>query len=207
MRPLSTQVSPSRVATVVSLCEFEPASGSVIPNAMIDEPLAIFGSQCCFCSSVPNLAMIVPQMAGDTTIISRPQPAAASSSQHDGQLVHAGPATAVLLRQVHADEAELGGLLPQLRESAAVTRLPHEELVAVLAGEVGHRRPQRLLLVGLGEVHSGSSSGLTTASTLPTSTCWPAATGSSATIPAAGAEMTCSIFIASSHSSGWPCVT
>ncbi len=51
-----------------------------MPNAMIEDPLAIFGSQCCFCSSVPNLAMIVPQIAGDTTIISRPQPAAASSS-------------------------------------------------------------------------------------------------------------------------------
>ena len=65
---------------MVSLCELEPASGSVMPNAMIDEPLASLGSQRCFCSSVPNLAMIVPQIAGETTIISRPQPAAASSS-------------------------------------------------------------------------------------------------------------------------------
>ena len=51
-----------------------------MPNAMIDDPLASFGSHSCFCSCVPNLAMIVPQIAGETTIISRPQPAAASSS-------------------------------------------------------------------------------------------------------------------------------
>jgi hypothetical protein len=81
LRPLSTQSVPSRRAVVVMLCEFEPASGSVIPKAMIVSPLARPGSQRCFCSGVPNRPMIVPLMAGETTIISSPQPAALSSSQ------------------------------------------------------------------------------------------------------------------------------
>jgi hypothetical protein len=66
---------------VVISCEFDPASGSVIANAMIEEPSARPGSQRCFCSSVPNRAITVPQIAGETTIISSPHPAAPSSSQ------------------------------------------------------------------------------------------------------------------------------
>ena len=61
-------------------CELDPASGSVMPNAMIDEPSARPGSHRPFCSSVPNRVITVPQMAGDTTIINNPQPAAPSSS-------------------------------------------------------------------------------------------------------------------------------
>ena len=80
LRPDRTHSSPSRSATVASRCELDPASGSVMPNAMMADPLARPGSQCCCCTSVPNRAMMVPQMAGDTTIISSPQPAAASSS-------------------------------------------------------------------------------------------------------------------------------
>ncbi len=62
------------------LCEFEPASGSVIPKAMMTEPSAIPGSQRCFCSSVPKRPITVPQIAGETTIINWLQPAAVSSS-------------------------------------------------------------------------------------------------------------------------------
>jgi hypothetical protein len=80
-RPDSTHSSPSRRATVVSRCEFDPASGSVMPKAMMASPLASSGSQSRRCASVPNRAMMVPQIAGETTIISRPQPAAASSSR------------------------------------------------------------------------------------------------------------------------------
>ncbi len=62
------------------LCEFDPASGSVMANAILSSPVANRGSQRCFWAPVPNLAMMVAQMAGDTTITSRGQPAAASSS-------------------------------------------------------------------------------------------------------------------------------
>ena len=65
---------------MVSLCELEPASGSVIANAICSDPSAKRGSQVCFCSSVPNRAMIVAQIAGETTISSSAQPCAASSS-------------------------------------------------------------------------------------------------------------------------------
>jgi hypothetical protein len=58
----------------------EPASGSVMPNAMMREPSAMPGSQAFFWSSVPNRDRIVPQIAGETTIMSIAQPAAPSSS-------------------------------------------------------------------------------------------------------------------------------
>ena len=63
------------------LWELEPASGSVIANAIVPVPSAMPGSQRCFCSSVPKRLMTVPQIAGETTIISSGQPCAASSSQ------------------------------------------------------------------------------------------------------------------------------
>ena len=62
------------------LCVFEPASGSVIANANVAVPSASPGSHCFFCASVPYWAMIVPTIAGETTISSSGQPAAASSS-------------------------------------------------------------------------------------------------------------------------------
>ena len=78
--PLRIQSLPSRRAVVVIRWELEPASGSVMANAIVSEPSAIPGTQRFFCSSVPNLAMMVPLMAGDTTISSSAQPAAAISS-------------------------------------------------------------------------------------------------------------------------------
>ncbi len=78
--PDSSQSEPSRRAVVVMLCELEPASGSVMPKAIVIEPSARPGSHRCFCSSVPKRAMMLPQMAGDTTSMSRPVPVAASSS-------------------------------------------------------------------------------------------------------------------------------
>ena len=51
-------------------CELDPASGSVMANAMVMEPSAMPGNQRFFWSSVPNLLMMVPLMAGWTTIIS-----------------------------------------------------------------------------------------------------------------------------------------
>ena len=81
MRPLSTHPSASRRAVVVMLWVLVPASGSVIAKAMVPVPSQMPGSQRCFCSSVPYRLMIVPQIAGLTTISSRGQPCAASSSQ------------------------------------------------------------------------------------------------------------------------------
>ena len=42
---------------------------------------------------------------------------------------------------------------------------------------------------------------------VPVSTWVPTSTGSSVTMPSTAAEMVCSIFMASIHSSGWPAVT
>ena len=62
------------------LCEFVPASGSVIANATLVVPAAIGRTNRSFCSSVPCLAMIEPTIAGDTTINRSGVPLAASSS-------------------------------------------------------------------------------------------------------------------------------
>jgi hypothetical protein len=62
------------------LCEFDPASGSVMEKANVEVPSAKPGNQACFCSSLPYCAMIVPTIAGDTTMSSSGLPAAASSS-------------------------------------------------------------------------------------------------------------------------------
>ncbi len=79
--PLSTHPSPSRVAVVVMLWEFEPASASVMPNAIVYSPDAMPGSQRPLCSSVPKRPMTEPQIACETTIISIGAPAAAASSR------------------------------------------------------------------------------------------------------------------------------
>ena len=86
--PLRTQVAlsvpaaaGSLRAVVVIACVLVPASGSVIANAMVPVPSQMPGSQRCFCPSVPKRLMIVPQIAGLTTISSKGQPWAASSSQ------------------------------------------------------------------------------------------------------------------------------
>lgn len=79
-RPLRIQSPPSRLAVVVMRCELDPASGSVMPKAMRTLPSANPGSHRRFCSSVPNRAITVAQMAGDTTISSIGVPAAQNSS-------------------------------------------------------------------------------------------------------------------------------
>ena len=52
--PFSTHASPSRLADVRMWFGSLPKSASVNPKHPITSPVAILGSQCCFCSSVPN---------------------------------------------------------------------------------------------------------------------------------------------------------
>lgn len=80
-RPVSSQSSPSRRAVVVMRWELEPASGSVMPKAMVRVPSARPGSHCCFWRSVPKRAMTVPQIAGETIIMRSGDPAAPNSSR------------------------------------------------------------------------------------------------------------------------------
>ena len=55
--PLITRESPSRSARVFIDCRSEPAPGSVMPMAPTASPETIFGSQVCFCSSLPRCRM------------------------------------------------------------------------------------------------------------------------------------------------------
>ena len=68
------------MSDVERLCEFVPASDSVIANASLVVPAPIPRSQRSFCSSLPWRARMLPAIAGDTTISSSEQPAAEISS-------------------------------------------------------------------------------------------------------------------------------
>ena len=155
--------------------------------------------------------MIVPLIAGETTINSSGAAVGRHLLHHQRQLVHARAAAAVLLGQVDADEAEFACLVPQFVGVLAGAGLLQVVVLAVVGGHRGDGLAQRLLLLGLDEAglcHRGSPCCVSTrASTAPTSTCWPASTLSSASTPSLGAVTVCSIFIASSQISGWPAVT
>ena len=56
LEPFSTYSSPSRTARALTACRSEPAPGSVIAIAPTSSPVAMRGSQRCFCSSVPWLS-------------------------------------------------------------------------------------------------------------------------------------------------------
>lgn len=51
--PLTTYSSPRRTAVVRIALRSDPAPGSLIPIAPMTSPVAIGGSHCFFCSSVP----------------------------------------------------------------------------------------------------------------------------------------------------------
>ncbi|MNG11287.1 hypothetical protein D3C84_948160 [compost metagenome] len=54
LAPLMTYSSPSSTARVLTACRSEPVSGSVMATAPMAWPAAIFGSQACFCASLPK---------------------------------------------------------------------------------------------------------------------------------------------------------
>ena len=140
------------------LCEFSPASGSVIANAIVIEPSAIPGSHRCFCSSVPLWAMMVAQMAGETTSSSSGAPAAASSSHTMASSVMPAPPPPYCSGVLTPMKPEAGGLLPQLGGHLVLACLGQPVVDAELGPEFGDRRAQRQLFGGLGEVHGRYSS-------------------------------------------------
>ena len=98
LSPLSTQLSPSRRALVSSATESEPCRGSVSANAPTLSSRAIAGSQRCFCSSLPSIAM-VPMARPEWTprnVLMLPSPRATSRrDQAGGEAAHAGAAVAL----------------------------------------------------------------------------------------------------------------
>jgi hypothetical protein len=80
LAPFSTHPSPSRTARVAMLAGSLPAFGSVSPKQPISSPAAMPGSQCCFCSSVPNLAMaLIASEPWTETKVRMPESPASSS--------------------------------------------------------------------------------------------------------------------------------
>ena len=204
LRPDSTHSSPSRRGAVLISCEFEPASGSVIANAMVSDPSARPGSQRCFCSSVPNLPITVPQIAGETTIISSGQPAAPSSSSTiDSSTMPPPPPPYSSGRLTPRKPA-----LPASAHSASVrppaAGLLQEVGLPVPGAEVGDRRAQRPQLVALVEVQRHCSPSITASTRAGVHLMPPGRRPGSAPRRAAPATTGCCIFIASSTSSGWP---
>ena len=136
------------------------------------------GSQRFFCSSVPNLLMIVPLMAGETTISSSAAAAGRQLLHDQRQLVHAGAAAAVLLGQVDPEEAEFACLVPQLgrcarRRGPSPGSSPGRSWrpVAATALRSACCSSVSMKLIGLSSSPARPS---TRARTVPTSTCWPA---------------------------------
>ena len=80
--PLRTHPSPSRFADVRIWFGSLPKSASVRPKHPIASPVAIFGSHCCFCSSVPNLQIGNMQSDPWTLTNERKTESPASSSRH-----------------------------------------------------------------------------------------------------------------------------
>ena len=120
-------------------------------NAMVIEPSAIPGIQRFFCSSVPNLLMMVPLMAGETTISSRAQPAADISSMTiDSSYMPAPPPP--------YSSGRLTPMKPSLPASfhnsvgvLAGAGLLEVVVLAVVGGHCGDGLAQLLLFVGLDE--------------------------------------------------------
>src|SRR5262249_8825452 len=149
----------------------------------------------------PALFLVVGAEPGDDRRADRGrddhlQQAAARGGQFlaDGrEVTDAAAPAAELLGHVHAEVAELACLGPQLVGVLAGLGTLEVVLVPVLGAEVGDRLAQGDPLLALHETHDGSSSGVTTASTAPTSTWSPVATGSSDSTPVTGATILCSI--------------
>ena len=150
--PLRKNLSPSRRSDVESLCEFDPASASVIANANLVVPAAMPRSQRSFCSGVACLARMLPTIAGETTIRSNEQPRRRDLLADDRQRPQPEPAAAVLLGQVHAQVAALGERVPQLERRLAGLDLGPHVLAAELAADAADRLPHQHLLVGREQV-------------------------------------------------------
>src|SRR6266545_788880 len=126
----------------------------------------------------------------------------------DGELGDAAAAPAVFGRHAHPEVAELARFGPQLVGVLAGFRLAHVVLVAVALAERGHRLAEQQVFGSGIEVHANANqSGVRTASRVPASTCEPACTRRSLTVPAAGACTACSSFIASTVNSRSPAAT
>ena len=80
--PLSTQLSPERLARVRIAAGFEPASGSVRPKQPSVVPSAMPGSQRSFCSSEPHFQIANIASEPCTEQNERRPESPASSSRH-----------------------------------------------------------------------------------------------------------------------------
>ena len=130
------------------------------------------------CASVPNRATSSAQIPADTSTRSSGHPCAASSSLTTDQLAQAAATAAVLLGQVHREEAGLGDGLPQLvglpagdarargstrvRTSAAMSATAARSIAcssgsvkSIRSGRVGVVQGEQLeqVAVGVAEVH------------------------------------------------------
>ncbi len=178
LRPLSTQSSPSRRATVPSRWKFEP--GLRLGDREDDLVRCRRRCRAGGAAAAPRCRawlIMVAAIAGETTSSSSGQPAAASSSQTMASSVMPAAPAAVLGGDVDAQVAELARLCPQLVGVLAGLGLGHEVRVPVPARHRPHGVAELVLFRGLEHGHpfgAESSLGVTTASTVPGSTWAPA---------------------------------
>ena len=103
-------------------------------------------------------------MPADTSEQEQRAPLRGRGLAHHDQLAHPAAAAAVLLGEVHREEAGCGHRLPELLGATAGARLLAEPVVPEPGRHVARGRAEHRVLVGLGEVHvsrpsSGSSGG------------------------------------------------
>ena len=146
--PLRTQPLPSRRGRGAHAARVAPWSGSVRPKQPMILPLAISGSQRCFCSSVPKAWIGYMTSAPCTRGEAAQAGVAALELLHDqavGDVVHARAAVAL---EVGAEDAQLGQLGHELHREGAGAEVLLDERQEAPLDELRHGAAGEPLLVG-----------------------------------------------------------
>jgi hypothetical protein len=151
--PLITHC-PSRSSAVVrAFAASEPAPGSVRPNAASFLPEVRSGSHCCFCAVEEDRHRAERGVRRHRDCHRRVDPRQLLDGDRVGERVGSG--AAVLLRERHAHQTELGQLRYELvREAVLAVELRGDRSDPLLR-ELANGRPNELVLGREVEVHSG----------------------------------------------------
>jgi hypothetical protein len=207
--PSITHSAPSRRARQASRATSDPAPGSLIARAAIFLPARTSGTMRRCSASLPRAMTGGRPIECENRLASRPPlPARATSSVAIRRHGHRRRRAAEVLGVAEADQAGVGGLGVELaRERAGF--VPgvdvRRDLALDEAAHAGAERVARGELVGVDG--AARAHARTSTSGWRTATWSPARTWSAAIVPACGARIWCSIFIASMTTSSAPART
>ena len=146
--PFSTQSPPSRLADVRMWFGSLPKSASVSPKHPITSPVAIFGSQRCFCSSVPNFQ--IGNMQSDPCDAHERAEARIPRLQLEAceSVADGVRAQASVTLEVHAQEPERAELERHVLRERARLEPPVDAREDLLADPFAHQVAHLSLLLG-----------------------------------------------------------